>query len=435
VTALALMLATVARVPIDERDRFAANIVAAATRYSASALGPILVSAAHFIAALIFLRTLPRWAFGQFSFVLVAVPFAMSMCGAMFGAPVARAIRAGGISDADTLTFLKANATFSALAGLVIAGLMAATGARVGLAAVFGAYGAAMTLRWFARSYAYANGWPYRTLWSDVVYSLLVVGGLGALLALHLLWVRTGSAMLLASAVAAFATFGTTYVRNLLKSIFTGRLAAYLTTWRELSRWSLAGVLMSEMTMNAHAYLVTFICGPKAFAVLALGSLLMRPVSLVLAALPDVERPLMARKIAAGGPAAAFRIVKEFRTAAGAIWLATVLLSIGLLKWFPHLIVKNGYEANEVFVVAAIAAAVMAVRCLRTPESVLMQAAGEFRKLAGAGVWAAAASLIATLVLLIAVGPIAAMGGILIGELIVMGRVLVLVKAWRAQYE
>ena len=434
-TALALMLATVARVPVDERDRFAAAIIAAATRYGTSALGPILISAAHFVAAIVFLHTLPRWAFGQFSFLLVAVPFAMSMCGAMFGAPVARAIREGSISEADTLTFLKANATFSALAGLAIAGLMMATGARVGLAAEFGTYGAAMTLRWFARSYAYSTGRPYRVLWSDLVYSVLVVGGLGILLALHRLWVHTGSAMLLISAVAAFGAFGVGYARSLFHAIFSGRLAAYLTTWRELSRWSLAGVLMSEMTVNAHAYLVTFISGPKAFAVLALGSLLMRPVSLVLAALPDMERPLMARRLAAGGPSAAFRIVKEFRTAAGAIWLATVLLLIGLLTWFPHLIVKDGYEANEVFVVAALSAVIMAVRCFRTPESVLMQAAGEFRKLAGAGVWAAAASLIATLVLLIAVGPIAAMGGILIGELIVMGRVLVLVKAWKAQHE
>ena len=67
--------------------------------------------------------------------------------------------------------------------------------------------------------------------------------------------------------------------------------------WQEFARWAVFGVVLTEFTANAHAYLVTFISGPKAFAVLALGSLLMRPASLVLSALPDIERPRMARKI------------------------------------------------------------------------------------------------------------------------------------------
>ena len=51
--------------------------------------------------------------------------------------------------------------------------------------------------------------------------------------------------------------------------------------WREMSGWAVLGVILSEATANAHAYLVTFISGPHAFAVLPVGTLLMRPVSLV----------------------------------------------------------------------------------------------------------------------------------------------------------
>ena len=53
------------------------------------------------------------------------------------------------------------------------------------------------------------------------------------------------------------------------------------------------------MTVNAHAYLVTFISGPGPFALLAVGQMLMRPASLVQSALPDLERPAMTRAIAA----------------------------------------------------------------------------------------------------------------------------------------
>ena len=49
-----------------------------ATRYALSVTGPVAVSAAHFIASLIFLRLLQAAEFGQFSFLLIVVPFCLS---------------------------------------------------------------------------------------------------------------------------------------------------------------------------------------------------------------------------------------------------------------------------------------------------------------------------------------------------------------------
>ena len=72
----------------------------------------------------------------------------------------------------------------------------------------------------------------------------------------------------------------------------SGRIRDYAPIFRDLTRWSLLGVVFTEVTVNAHAYLVTFIAGPGAFALLALGMLLMRP------ALAGAERP--ARPGAAG---------------------------------------------------------------------------------------------------------------------------------------
>ena len=158
----------------------------------------------------------------------------------------------------------------------------------------------------------------------------------------------------------------------------------------------------------------------------------MRPVSLVLTALPDMERPLMSRALGAGQPGRAFRIVKEFRTAAGAIWLATLLLAVALLTWFPQLLLKKTYPLGEVIAVVAISAATMALRSLRTPDSVLLQAAGEFRKLTGPGLWSSLVAMAATSVLLLLFGPIAALGGILIGELVATERTFALTRAWKA---
>ncbi|MDB5739785.1 MAG: hypothetical protein JWP16_825, partial [Alphaproteobacteria bacterium] len=49
-----------------------------AGRYAVSAAGPLAVSAAHFLASLIFLRLLTAREFGLFSFVMVVVSFGMS---------------------------------------------------------------------------------------------------------------------------------------------------------------------------------------------------------------------------------------------------------------------------------------------------------------------------------------------------------------------
>jgi hypothetical protein len=432
-TVLAPVLRVMAEGPSGPQRGVAADRLSALARHSTSALGPIAVSAAHFVAALIFLHTLPRVAFGLFSFVLVLVPFSMSMCGAMFAAPLARSARTGVVSEADTFTYLKTNAAFAVLAGLAIAGLMAASGANAVLAVLFGFYGCAMVLRWFARNYAYVTRKLYRALASDLAYSLLLVTGLGALVATHFVTAANGAAMLLLSGVAAVAPFGANFLRKQVVALFAGRITGYRDIWRDLSRWSLLGVVMSEMCANAHAYLVTFISGPHAFAVLAVGSLLMRPVSLILSALPDVERPLMAQELANHGPLGALRIVKEFRTAAGAIWLVTIVLSAALLTWFPHLLIKKDYALTDVVWVLVLSSGIMALRSLRTPESVLLQAAGEFRKLAVAGAWAAGTTVVATIVLLLTIGPVAALGGILLGDLVLTGRVFALARAWKLQ--
>ena len=57
-----------------------------------STSGPVATSGAHFLASLIFLRNLPAGEFGLFSFVLVIVPFCMSMIGALLVIPVTRSL-------------------------------------------------------------------------------------------------------------------------------------------------------------------------------------------------------------------------------------------------------------------------------------------------------------------------------------------------------
>jgi O-antigen/teichoic acid export membrane protein len=204
-----------------------------------------------------------------------------------------------------------------------------------------------------------------------------------------------------------------------------------LPIWRDVTRWSLLGVALSEITANAHAYFVTFISGPKAFALLAIGSLLMRPVFLVLQALPDRERPTIARYLAAGDLRSANRTRMEFRLAAIAVWLGTVGLAAAILHWYPQLFVRKGFDGTAVWIVVAIWALIVAVRAIRTPEAVFLQAAGEFNALARTGFAASIVSVLGTFVLLALFGPVASLAGILCGELMNTIQIMALMQSWR----
>ncbi|HXL99307.1 MAG TPA: hypothetical protein VN932_05200 [Rhizomicrobium sp.] len=406
-----------------------------ALRYAQSSLGPVSVSAAHFAASLMFLRALGPAQFGLLSFLFVVVPFCLSASGALLGAPISTAIkRSAAIGDDELATYLKTNLLISALAAAVVFALLSLSGLSAGIALLLAAYAAMMTLRWFARCLSYATDGPLRAIASDLTYSLLLVTGLSVLFVSQRLTIANAAEMLALAALAALPAFGGAYLRRQIWPGHAGSLWRYTTIWRDLTRWSLLGVALTEMTANAHAYLVTFLSGPQAFAVLAVGGLLMRPASLVLSALPDLERPAMARQLAAGDPVGAFRSVKEFRTATGAVWLATILLAGVLLMWFPHLILKKGYDETQVVIVVAISAAIVAVRTLRMPESVFLQAAGEFRALASASAWSSVMSVVAVLGLLLLAGPIASLGGILAGDLLMTARIFGLTREWKRQH-
>ena len=215
--------------------------------------------------------------------------------------------------------------------------------------------------------------------------------------------------------------------------MFKGSLRAYRAIFRDVTRGSLRGVIFTEFTVNAHAYLVTFLAGAGPFALLALGMLLMRPASLVQSALPDLERPVMTRQIAARNWRALNRTAREFSAGLFAVLLATLILDAVLLTWFPHLILKRGYGLQDVVIVTAISALIMAVRAARAPLAVILQAAGAFKEMAGLGLKSSAVSLLSTLALLLAFGPIASLGGVLLGELVILIYCRKLVVEWEGK--
>jgi O-antigen/teichoic acid export membrane protein len=412
-----------------------ARALAVAWRYGISTIGLTSISAAHFFVSLLFLHALAPASFGLLSFVFVIVPLCLSSAGALLSAPVAAAAaRSGPLDSVELRTLLKANAAFSLLAAVIVGLLVLASGAAPGTAGLFGIYGGAMSLRWFARSYAYATLERARSAVSDVTYSVLLAGGIILLLFLHALSMRSAASVMTLSSCIALIPFGLAFLRRQLAAMSHASLRAYAPIWRDLTRWSFLGVVSTELTANAHAYLVNLVSGANAFALIAVGSLFLRPVLLCLSALPDLERPLMTRQLVEGDYAAAERGVRDMLIATGAVWIGTLALVAALLTWWPGLLLHHEYDERSVVIVTALWATIVAVRMMRSPNALLLQAAGDFRVLARASVHSSVVSVVATGVLLALFGPIASLGGILAGDTVLTAGILFDARRLRARF-
>ncbi|HJW39833.1 MAG TPA: hypothetical protein VJ476_01245, partial [Rhizomicrobium sp.] len=181
-----------------------AGLLAAARRYSLAALGPFTIAGAHFAASVLFLKLMPPAAFGLFAFVLVAVPFWLSLSVALLGAPLATTCQRHPDTDPwrELPTLLKANLLFSAAAMIAVALAAAASGAAAATAVLFGLYGGVMCVRWFARWLSYATHHPIRAVLSDVAYGVFLVAGLAALAVLHVVSLANAAAVLCVAAGA-----------------------------------------------------------------------------------------------------------------------------------------------------------------------------------------------------------------------------------------
>jgi hypothetical protein len=402
-------------------------------RYGVSMTGPAAVSAAHFVASLIVLRTLHPGAFGQFSFLLVIVPFGLSAVAALLSAPAAQTRgKVERVACAEIRTLQKVSFGISLICGLCVGALMYSIQATPKAAFWFGLYGFAFTQRGFARALANVRASYLRVAASDVLYAVVLTGGLVWLALAGTLDVEGGARVFAVAAFLCLVPFGRGYLREFAGALKNGALAHYAPIWRDVTRWSFLGVALTEVTVNAHAYLVTFFAGPKAFGLLAVGALFMRPASLVQSTLPEIDMPLMSKSLAQQDTDGAFRIVREFRIVGLLALAATMALAAGVMHWFPGFVLKKGYDANDVWIVLAFWTAITGLRALRTPEAVFLQAANRYPALARISVVSGIVSLVATLSLLFACGPVASLGGILLGEVAIVIAIFPLTRTYRA---
>ena len=420
-----------ARVSLLRRDQPAGllnAILSGSHRYGLATMAPVSVSVAHFLLQMVLLRVVDKAVFGLLALVLGFIQFGFGLSNALVSTPYTLDVNHQPADNPSKLVYFKVNALFSIFWGACCAALAVGFGHAVE-AWMFGAFGLLAMVRWFGRAHLYALHRPTRAAISDFIYAAVLLTGIGVA------WFTTLSlsTALLLLALASF--LGAIAVGRDFLNVQVGRawgasLRPYATIWRDQARWTLVGVVCSEATSNAHSYVITLVAGPAAFAPIAAATLLVRPISLALTSLTQLERPVMVRQLAAADTYGAARSARVFQIAVVTIWAVTIAAGAALLLWFPRLLFKPSYGTDALTTAFALWSVISAMQCWSTPSSVLLQAAQWFRRLARAGIVSAVVATAAVLAAALLLPPVYSLFGILLGQLVMNLRLADLVRRW-----
>jgi len=409
--------------------------VSSIMRYGIGISAPASVAIAHFAVQLLLLRHLTPAEFGTFALLMLLIQFGYGISNALIATPYTVALHDVEMTDAARQSFFSVNAVYAVAFGLSCAAIgLVLVGGGVWIA-VFAIYATMAMMRWFGRAHCYAVFRQWNAAASDLSYAMLLllfVGGLWFLGRVDLLGV---SVALLAATIGSFLAIRSGFFVRQFGRAALASLAPYGKTWKAQSRWSLLGVVTTEATSNAHAYLVSAFAGPAAFAPLAAASLFLRPVALAITSLTQLERPSLSRAIAASNVGKARSISRTFLIVLLLIWLAVSVLASVVMLVKPDIIAGQHYDVSELQLAFAFLAAIALLQVIQTPASVFLQAAKEFRMLAMASVVASVFSILLAGAALVIAGPIYSLLGIIAGKAMMTVQVLCRSLMWKPDHE
>ncbi|ADM09424.1 hypothetical protein PB2503_06792 [Parvularcula bermudensis HTCC2503] len=404
---------------LDSSGRFG-KITIKLYRYGLAAIGPVGAAATQFYLLLVLLRLLSKDEFGSFSFLILSSQFCFGIWSALFCAPLVVMMNqeTQEIATERVRSILGANIVLSIGVAVLFFGLGMWLSIGTDAALLFGLFAGTVVVRWVARAHAYAAGKQIRTALSDGVYALTLFVGTTVIFVQQIDSIVWASGMLLASVIAGYIPFGTAYWRQQIGAVRPKAVLSYHAVWKKHAGWSLLGVITTEATSNSHAYIVTALYGPAAFAPIAAAALIIRPIMVIVKALSEFERAQMAKTIVQRNFSALRQSLWMFRGMLLLVWIGSVGLAFLLFAFFPALVFPAEYDLRTLQIVATLWLSIAAVRIVRVPDNIFLQSSGYFKMLAFASIFSSGVSLFLVPVLTVLNGPVWSVVGILGGEVV-----------------
>jgi hypothetical protein len=404
-----------------------------------SVLDQAMLSAFNFVLALILIR---YWSnepevFGVYAVILAGSLTAMSVQNALVIGHliVLRPTAASETEENDLLSmFWSANLVTiaGAMAVTFVGALIGLAGRDPGLALSAALYTGGMLLREYTRSYHFSS---LKITAVMVVDSISLALSSVAIAAAWLFWPPLGLNtlfLILAVSQAAASVPVILAHRDHFRLSFSEKArAAYLTVWREQSRWGLLGVIATEFQQRGYVYVVAAIFGPAQVALLQAVALLFRPVQLLIHAWGKLARVILAGHFAAGRyiQARAFAMKSLAVIAVGFFaFLAMLWLGWPLIK--RHLFTGQYADPDSLVVLWSVATGVIIVTGIFSVEA---QSLIRFKELSYGSILGAVACGL-TLVPVTLIGdPRGAVLAVIAGQLVLLFWICrILINAYRS---
>lgn len=377
------------------------------------------VALSGFILSILLLRTVTPAQFGVYGFIQVVIALGFGISNALFGSPLTVALNRTETPKSGTAeSYFKASFLISLLSSLSLVPLAISFGESPEIGAAFSASAMLMWTRWIGRSYANAIHQHRRVAVSDACYTVITLLGAATLFVLNEVSIKHVVSLQSLGTGLGLLALGFKSLVVQLRGIWNGPSAPFRQGFKEQGRHALLGVITTEATANVHSYMVTLMLGPAAFAPLAASVLLFRPVPLVILSLTQLERPRIAQLLRDTQLKAAWRAIRFFRGTVLTFWIFNLAIIYWIVTHYLDVVIRGHYDAKVIIQATYFWAAIMGLRCLRGPESALLQANGDFKPLARVTVISSLVTipLVATLVYLY--GAIWSLAGILTGEVL-----------------
>ena len=382
----------------------------------------------HFLLGLALVVALSPEGFGVFAFVQIIALMIMKVSDAMAGVPLSvyrsQAKTELEKTDWENL-FTGVNFLISAL-GAVLSYGMVLQWLDDNYSAVLSAlFVFTFTLRGFGRGISFARREPVYATRSDLVYVIVAF-----VILLGLKWhmenfqVTSVFLGLFIANLVALIFLSPGFWRLQINCLGKTDLKSYKVVWKEGSAWNLIGAASTELTANAHGYIIALFAGPQAFAPIAAVSVLFRPLNVIMGSLVLLERPQLTEQIASNNHGGA----RQTRT----MFLSLLLLSWGSINlivfvfWeqiFSHLF-EGKYLKDQVFWILLALSGIFLFRCVSALPRLEFQSRKKFQPLAMAAVYTSPVSVTAAAVLFFTQGASASLLGILLGEALLLGLLL-----------
>lgn len=381
--------------------------------------GQISVSSANLLMSVVMMVELTPDDFGAFSFINIVIFLGFGVSNALLSSPLMIALhRNNNASDEVVESYFLASVVLGLMLLCIILSIAYIMTYNIGLAFLYGATAFFLFITRLARTYFYDKDEALHVLLSDCGYSLVIFIGIGLGVMLSQISLIYVVGLMSLSAFFSFVLLGSDVFKRQWRGMRFGNWKPFIDGVCSQGKHALVGVLTTEATGRGHAYIVTALLGPAAFAPIAVATTFFRPVNLVMFSLTQFERGRLARLLRDHKNAQAWSTLNFFYLAGALAWLANIALAFIIMIFFASDFFGSKYDLQVLSIGILFYALISLFLCLRSPLSSLLQANADFKYLKNVTIVSSLVALPIVTAMVVWTGAVWSLVGVATGELV-----------------